>query len=116
MANAIFGFKPGDTFSYSGIVSSLPSSTDWQAAATVRGADGTQFAVLDVTLAEASDYATTGNLTITLFASSTATGGWGRGGAAPRCLYCDIKFSATAGADPVVHSETFKINLEAPIT
>jgi hypothetical protein len=109
------GFKASDTFAYGGLVSGLAAGVGWQAAASVRSSGGVVLCALATTLVQASDYVTSGNWVLTLYAASAQTSQWTSGGYG-QTLNCDIKFSAAGGADPVAHSETFQIAVLGAIT
>ena len=108
--------KAGATFSASGLVEDLTSGA-WTAAATVRNAAGAQIAALAVTMAEAIDYATSGDWVIMLGAAAGVTATW----LTPVTpfdrvtLYCDVAFT-NGGTGQVVFSETVAILVEAPVT
>lgn len=105
--------KAGDTFSYAGTVSGLPAGYSWTATCDVCGPSGA-LTSLDVTLAQAPDYSTSGAWVLTLFAGAAVTIKWG-GANMVQTFVADVKF--TGGApDPVVHSETFVIQVLPAVT
>ena len=115
MLPTIQWFKAGDTFSYSGTVAGLAAATTWVASAAIRAANGLMLESFTVTLTEAANYLTTGNLTLSLYAASSQTSEWLAGGE-PQNLTVDIKFTATGDVDPIVHSEKFIIQVVVPVT
>ena len=107
--------KAGDTFLYSGVVSGLSMLNTWSAASSV-SFNGAVIASLTVTLVNNSDYATTGNLLLTISATGAQTLAWLQGlGLVRALLACDVRFS-NSGSDPIMHSDTFIIDLSAEVT
>lgn len=108
-------FKAGDTFSYSGIVSGLSTSYTWAASSAV-SFNGVDIGTLTTTLVHNSDYATTGNLLLTLSATGAQTAAWMASASSVNpTVLCDIKFS-NSGSDPIVHSDTFAIALSQAVS
>jgi len=106
--------KAGSTFSYAGTVSNLDASTAWSALSTLRNkttkAEITPGII--VTLAKASDFSSTQNWVITLFAPSVSTTGWlAQLLSAKGEAEFDIKFFNTAAPDPVIKSDTVDLKI-----
>lgn len=114
--------KAGDTFSYSGIVRGLSAAYAWRADCAV-SLNQVHLGDLTASLVHSADYAQTGNLVVTISATGAQTRAWFDAIKPPDLtrpfervtLSCDIKFSV-GGADPIVHCETFGVNLTPGVT
>ena len=110
--------KAGETFAYAGLVQNLDPSVAWAASSdVVIASTRAQLDTLTVTLAQTTDWSTSGNWNISLFASAVQLAAWwtatkNLGG---RVLF-DIKFYNSAAPDPVLHSETVALQLWPEIT
>jgi hypothetical protein len=108
----------GSTFSFAGTVSNLDRSVAWgvNASIRVRGV-GAVIDAFTTSMAQASDFDTTGNWTISLAATAAQTTAWYTAARnAQGELTFDLKFFNTAGADPVLRSSPIVLKLTTPIT
>jgi len=109
--------KAGETIAETVTICGLPGALAWQAASTLRDDGGDVVAELTTTLTQASDYSTSGDWVLTLYATAEATAAWLPPGSpfAHRRLIGDVKFACGAD-DPVVRSETFAVVVSQPLT
>ena len=113
--------KAGSTFAYAGLVSGLDPSIAWGASANVLSAPNAASlganTALTVTLAKASDFVTSSNWSLTLYAAGAVTSVWWGGVRnSGGVVLFDVKFFNTASPDPVIYSETVAVKLWPAVT
>ena len=108
----------GSTFAFAGPVSHLSGAVAWGLSAAVRVKNATtDLDNFTCTIAQASDFSTSGLWNVSLSATAVQTAAWYqaanlKGGE----LLFDLKFFNTAGADPVLRTEPLTLKLSAPVT